>query len=132
MFSILFTIFIVYLLWLIVKPFLVVYTRHKYQQKVNEMFNQTFGGGQPSGGQPYDDGGSSRQSRNGGGSRANRRSAYSRMKKKIFSRDEGEYVEFEEIEVSVDDRRRDASTSSSSAYTPREPQVSDADWEEIR
>lgn len=129
MFSILFTIFIVYLLWLIVKPFLVVYTRHKYQQKVNEMFNQTFGGGQAPGGQPYGDGGSSRQSRNGG---ANPRSAYSRMKKKIFSRDEGEYVEFEEIEVSVDDRRRDASTSSSSAYTPREPQVSDADWEEIR
>ncbi len=126
MFSILFTIFIVYLLWLIVKPFLVVYTRHKYQQKVNEMFNQTFGGGQAPG-----NGGSSRQSRNGGGNR-NPRSAYSRMKKKIFSRDEGEYVEFEEIEVSVDDRRRDASTTSSSAYTPREPQVSDADWEEIR
>lgn len=130
MFSILFTIFIVYLLWLIVKPFLVVYTRHKYQQKVNEMFNQTFGGGQAPGGQPYGDGGS-RQSRNGEANR-NTRSAYSRMKKKIFSRDEGEYVEFEEIEVSVDDRRRDASTSSSSAYTPREPQVSDADWEEIR
>lgn len=129
MFSILFTIFIVYLLWLIVKPFLVVYTRHKYQQKVNEMFNQTFGGGQATGGQPYGDG--DRQSRNGSANR-NRRSAYSRMKKKIFSRDEGEYVEFEEIEVSVDDRRRDASTSSSSAYTPREPQVSDADWEEIR
>lgn len=125
MFSILFTIFIVYLLWLIVKPILVVYTRHKYQQKVNEMFNQTFGGGQP----PYGSG--DRQSRNG---RANPRSAYSRMKKKIFSRDEGEYVEFEEIETSVDDdRRRNASTSSSSsAYTPREPQVSDADWEEIR
>ena len=51
-------------------------------------------------------------------------------RKKIFSRDEGEYVEFEEIEVTADHHR--APSNQDSAYTPREPQVSDADWEEIR
>ncbi|WP_303274207.1 DUF4834 family protein, partial [uncultured Duncaniella sp.] len=55
---------------------------------------------------------------------------YPRRKKKIFSRDEGEYVEFEEIEVTADHHR--APSNQDSAYTPCEPQVSDADWEEIR
>lgn len=50
-----------------------------------------------------------------------------RRKKKIFSRNEGEYVEFEEIQVT-----RSTSTSSEEVHYEREEQVSDAEWTEIR
>lgn len=118
------TIIIIYLVWLLVKPMLMRYAQRKYQEKVNDMFNQAFGGGRSASSSygpfssPSNDAPPRREARN-----------YPRRKKKIFSRDEGEYVEFEEIEVTADHR---AASSSDSTYTPREPQVSDADWEEIR
>lgn len=116
------SIIIVYLLWLVIKPFFVAYAQRKYRQKVNDMFNQAFGGGQNTGG-------NTRTGTHTGGNK--------RRKKKIFSRDEGEYIEFEEIKCSKDEDSRQPNNTSSasdskSAYTPREPQVSDADWEEIR
>lgn len=125
MLTLLATIFIVYLLWILVKPLLMAYARRKYTEKVNDMFNQTFGGGQPFGaGRAY---AGQRQS----DPRNRRREAPRRpgMKKKIFSREEGEYIEFEEIDVRAEYRSAPASDPN---YTPREPQVSDADWEEIR
>lgn len=120
------TIFIIYLLWILVKPLLMSYARRKYAEKVNDMFNQAFGGGQPFGT------GQKQAGRNGSSNpRGGRREAprYPGRKKKIFSREEGEYIEFEEIEVRTEYRSASAKDSS---YTPREPQVSDADWEEIR
>ena len=119
------TIIIIYLVWLLLKPMLMRYARRKYQEKVNDMFNQAFGGGRSASSSygpfssPRNDAPPRRESRN-----------YPRRKKIIFLRDEGEYVEFEEIEVTADHHR--APSNQDSAYTPCEPQVSDADWEEIR
>lgn len=120
------TIFIIYLLWILIKPLLMSYARRKYAEKVNDMFNQAFGGGQPFGaGQAYAGRNATQDPR-----RARRETPRSPgRKKKIFSREEGEYIEFEEIEVRTEYRSTSAKDSS---YTPREPQVSDADWEEIR
>ena len=38
--------FVVYFLWLVAKPWLARYMRRKMQQKVNDMFRQSFGGAQ--------------------------------------------------------------------------------------
>ena len=57
---------------------------------------------------------------------------HQQRRKKIFSREDGEYVEFEEIDVKVDYRAQETAEKHGPAYTPREPQVSDAEWEEIR
>ncbi len=116
------TILIIYLLWLVIKPMVISYARRKYTQKVNDMFSQAFGANGPAFRERHE-----RAGQQYGGYRQPPRSP--RRKKKIFSRDEGEYVEFEEIEVTSEYRSTSASDSS---YTPREPQVSDADWEDIR
>lgn len=114
MFTFIATILLFYLIWLLIKPLLVNYARRKYQEKVNDMFSQAFG--QAAG---------------------NRRDRYSapraKQKHKVFSKDEGEYVEFEEIEIKEEFHSNDPvnSTHTPPNYTPREPQVSDADWEEI-
>lgn len=120
------TIIIIYLVWLLVKPLLMRYAQRKYQEKVNDMFNQAFGGGgRAASSTSYGPFSGQRP----GEERRYQQQRYPGRKKKIFSRDEGEYVEFEEIEVEAD--YRSASTADP-GYTPREPQVSDADWEEIR
>ena len=111
------TILILYIVWLLIKPMLLNYARRQYTKKVNDMFNQAFG--QQAGGyNPF------------GHDAAGRQQPHHRQpqqKKKIFSRDDGEYVEFEEIDVKVET----TSESHDPKYTPREPQVSDADWEEV-
>ncbi len=114
------TILILYLVWLIVKPLLLSYARRKYTQKVNDMFNQAFGGGTgfSPGASPF--------------GQQRRQQHQPRGRKKIFSRDEGEYVDFEEIEVKTEFSASETNEKQGSSYTPREPQVSDADWEEIR
>lgn len=117
------TIFVVYFLWLVVKPLLMRYAQRKYQEKVNAIFEQAFGAQ----GQPYARAYASGQHKKRDSRRRSPR--YPGQREKIFSRDEGEYVEFEEIEVSAEYRSAPASDPS---YTPREPQVSDAEWEEIR
>lgn len=116
------TILIIYLLWIIIKPYLLRYAQRKYQEKVSDMFNQAFGAQGRAYSRPSDGYTQQRDSRR-------RSSRYNGRRRKIFSSDEGEYVEFEEIEVKADFRSASASDSS---YTPREPQVSDAEWEDIR
>ncbi len=118
------TLIILYLLWILLKPLLMNYARRKYQEKVNDMFNQAFGGGARPGSGPFGTSGSRQDGRHNAPPRYKQG-----RKKKIFSRDEGEYIEFEEIEVTTEYRY---TSSSDPNYTPREPQVSDADWEEIR
>lgn len=114
------TILILYLVWLLVKPLLLSYARRKYTQKVNDMFNQAFG--QQTG---YHTGGASPFGQRTAPRQQPRR-------KKIFNREDGEYVEFEEIDVKVDYQATTEEHRDTSSYNPREPQVSDADWEEIR
>ena len=51
-------------------------------------------------------------------------------RRKIFSRDEGEYIDFEEVTVRTGDpASSEASATGKRAYTPREPQITDAEWE---
>ncbi len=52
-------------------------------------------------------------------------------KSKIFSPNEGEYVEFTEIEVSETTESADAFTNPASPACDEE-QISDAEWEEIK
>ena len=118
------TILVVYVMWLVVKPLLSRYIQRKFQQKVNNMFRQAMSGAP--GQDPFDP-----SQRNN----ADRNRPERPAKRKIFSRDEGEYIEFEEIHIHTEYTATDTSSatkSGSSAYTPREPQVSDAVWEEIR
>ena len=125
MFTAIITIFVVYFLWLVAKPWLARYMRRKMQQKVNDMFRQSFGGAQAQGfpfGGEYDPR-RQQQSRQ-------RQEAPRGPKRKIFSRDEGEYIEFEEVTVRTGDPTS-SSPSDKRAYTPREPQISDAEWEEV-
>ena len=49
-----------------------------------------------------------------------------RRNRKIFSKEEGEYIEFEEITVT-----QTTTVTSAPDEFPTEPQVSDAEWEEI-
>lgn len=50
-------------------------------------------------------------------------------KSKIFSRNEGEYVEFTEIEVT---ETTEPPTPAGDTSVPYEEQISDAEWEEIK
>lgn len=121
MFTFLATIFIIYLVWLLVKPLLMSYISRKYTERVNDMFGQAFGGPPPGAG--------SRQQQQTSGSTSYGGGYGRRMKRKIFSRDEGEYVDFEEIDVKADYR---AAGEQGRKYSPMEPQVSDVEWEDIK
>lgn len=125
MFTFFGTIILVYFLWLVVKPRVMRYIRRRFQQKVNDMFRQAYGGRAQ--GFPFGDDYEAQASQ--------AREAQARQNKrrrKVFSREDGEYVEFEEVQVKAE---YTASTASSRPdkpdYTPREPQISDAEWEEI-
>ncbi|MCM1052147.1 MAG: DUF4834 family protein [Paenibacillus sp.] len=121
------TIIFVYVMWLVVKPLVARYMKRKFQQKVNDMFRQAMGG------DPFAQGAYGGQQ----GSGAQRQQEYEarrERKRKIFGRDEGEYIEFEEIHVTADYTSQSADNGNprnKRAYTPREPQISDAEWEEI-
>lgn len=117
------TIIFVYVMWLVVKPLVARYMRHKFQQKVNDMFRQAMGGA-PGGGSA-DPFGAYR--RNNQQQEQNEKPA----KRKIFSKDEGEYIEFEEVHIHAEYTETTVTDTDAPTYTPREPQVSDAVWEEI-
>lgn len=118
MFTFFISIIIVYLIWLLIKPLVIAYARKKYTQKINEMFGQAFGQ-HPGFGQQDESGRQQRQYRPYPPHRT--------PKKKVFSREDGEYVEFEEIDIKIDYSGYEGQNS-----THPEPQVSDADWEEIK
>lgn len=115
------TILFVYIMWLVVKPLAARYMRRKFQQKVNDMFRQAMGGNAgPTGSDPFET-----------YRRNTRQQAEKPARRKVFSRDEGEYIEFEEVHIHAEYTSTDTTASQSTSYTPREPQISDADWEEI-
>lgn len=119
------TIIFVYFMWLVVKPLVARYMRRKFQQKVNDMFRQAMGGG--SGGASSDDPFEAYRRQQHQAQQQARRSS----RRKIFSRDEGEYIEFEEVHIQADYTSETSSARPGSGYTPREPQVSDAEWEDV-
>lgn len=125
------TIIIVYVFWLVVRPLVARILRHLFQKKIENIFRNAYG--DPQSGPTSDN---QRRSRDRKSQRAPRR--------KIFSADEGEYIEFQEITVETSTTEYDSadtqgSTSrtttytsySSKTYTPREPRISDAEWEEL-
>ncbi len=119
MLTLIFTILIIYFLWLVVKPLAAAYIRRKYEQKINDFFRQSYGSafGMDPDGMPRREDASSSDRRP------------SRRRGKIFTREDGEYIDFVEIDEKIDFTATD---SASSRYTPREPQVSDAEWEDVR
>lgn len=106
------TIIIVYVLWLVVRPLVVNYARRKFAQKMNDAFRRQF---------------EQAMGMDSGASRPKQQAP--RAKRKVFTREDGEYIEFEEIERTA---VTEEYTSFDPSHTPREPQVSDADWEEIK
>lgn len=121
MLTLLATIFIIYLLWILIKPLIISYARRKYTERINDIFGQAFGV-PPTGARR--DGRDDRTESPFGG-------FYGRQKRKIFSKSDGEYIDFVEIE---DTTPSDESTVSHTGRThnPREPQISDAEWEDIK
>lgn len=124
MFTFFATIFIVYILWLVVMPVVKRYARRKFEEKVGDMFRRAYGF-------PRDDA----RGRSDDGA-ARHGSPASAPRRKVFSREDGEYVEFEDIRLTVDETSATSATGTASArgangHNPVEPQVSDAEWEEI-
>lgn len=111
------TIIIVYFLWLVVKPLVTRYMRRKIQQKVEDMFRNAYGASFGATGQRGD------TRKQPDTPRARRR--------KIFARDEGEYVEFQEITIEVTAETTVEPGDKAPRHTPAEPRISDAEWEEI-
>lgn len=120
MLTLLATVFIIYLLWILIKPLIISYAQRKYTERINDMFGQAFGGVPPTG--ERRDGRDDRDSAFGG--------FYRRRKRKIFSKSDGEYIDFVEIEGATAEQT--ASQHSSHTHNPREPQISDAEWEDIK
>ncbi len=121
MFTLIFTIVIIYFLWLVVRPLAAAYVRRKYEQKVGDFFRRTYGSAFG-----IDPDEMRRQEEE---IRRNQTGTRTRHRGKIFTGDVGEYVDFVEIDEKVD---YTSASATSSAYTPREPQVSDAEWEDVK
>lgn len=113
MFQFIAAILLIYFVWILVRPFVYRYIQRKYKERLRDMFGQAFGG---------------TYSAPGGSSGRSTQHSAPKKKSKVYARDEGEYVEFEEIEVKVE---YSETTVKEEGYSPMEPQVSDADWEEI-
>lgn len=112
MITIILTIIIVYALWFLVRPWIARYARRKMEERVQEMFRRQFGdafgspfgapSGTPSGSEP----------------------PHPRHTGKKIGPDIGEYIEFEESDTPLPPPAH---------TTPQrpEPQISDAEWEEL-
>lgn len=109
------TILIVYVLWLVVRPLLAGYLRRRFQRKVEDMLRNAYG-------IPRDPG-TPRDARNRDNTPPRRR--------KIFAADEGEYIEFQETIIEVSTETGTGPSVHTTAHTPAEPRVSDAEWEEL-
>lgn len=113
--SFFFLLILLFILWPLIR---VLYAVNKARRQARDFFNQSRGhrGGFYS--DPYDE-----PERPGGWSRGN-----SVVRPKVFTRDIGEYVEFEEIEGTS---ANDGYTYTRTTYSA-ESFISDADWEDIK
>lgn len=111
MLTFLFLLILFFILWPVIKA---AYTVNKARNQARDFFNQARSG--------YNQGYDPRNERPGGWSRN-----ASAVRPKIFTRDMGEYVDFEEIEGS--------SSTGETSYTrttySSESFITDAEWEDI-
>ncbi len=114
MFKIVIILLFAFLIWPIVKLIYYLFSAHRYVRKQQEAFRDAYSRayGEQSGGRRYGTG-----------------PTPSRQRKKVFSKSDGEYVDFEEISCDVADRY--ASATDGATYI-REDQISDAEWTEIK
>lgn len=111
MLTFLFLLILFFILWPVIKA---VYTVNKARNQARDFFNQARSG--------YNQGYDSRNERPGGWSRN-----ASTVRPKIFTRDIGEYVDFEEIEGSTST----GETSYTRTTYSSESFITDAEWEDI-
>lgn len=104
---------LLFIIFFVVPVVRVAYTVYKVRSKMRDAMKGMYGAQQP-------DAGSNRQTRKGGWS------APGEHRKKI-GKDVGEYVKFEELPASPS-----SGTSQSARHTDYEPQITDADWEDIK
>lgn len=122
------SILIVYVFWLVIKPWLARYARRKMEQRVRDMFSSQFGVDMEPARDERRQGSSAGRSYNPFESFFGRRQAGDEPRRRRRGRKMpegiGEYVEFVEIDIPMP-------PPAPSPYTPREPQISDAEWHEI-
>lgn len=117
--SVLLLILIIIVLWPLLRG---VYTLYKLRSQTRDFFNSASRpGGSPFSGD-YGDYDAPRE-RPGGWSRT------TPPRPKIFTREVGEYVEFEELEGKFTDAGSDSADSKSYRY---ESHITDAEWEDIK
>ncbi|MCM1519411.1 MAG: DUF4834 family protein [Lachnoclostridium sp.] len=132
MLTILVIVLIIYVLWLL-KPLLVRKAQERAARYFAEQINRSFTGQS----QPHQNASqgspdifsfffSSMDGFSAGGTSAGGRSYYNHSRSKIFTKDMGEYIEFEELDGTFQSDR------DPSARIEKESQISDAEWEEIR
>ncbi len=116
---------LLYILWRIFKPLIIRKAQERYINYINEQARRAFGQqDDPSAsGNPFF---SSFTGFSGFAGNHNPASPQPPHRRKIFTRDVGEYVEFEELEGTFYSER-----TSTETFTT-ESQISDAEWEEIR
>ncbi len=102
-------ILLAFLIWPVVKMLFYLFNAHRFVKRQQESFRKAYS-------QAY--GNAERQNPDSGRRRSPR--------KKVFSKSDGEYVEFEEIACER------ADSSESTANYVREEQVSDAEWTELK
>lgn len=132
MLTILIIVLIIYVLWLL-KPLLVRKAQERAAKYFAEQINRSFTGQSQthrntSQGAPdiFSFFFSNMDGFTSGGSPSGSRSYYSHTRGKIFTKDMGEYIEFEELDGTFQSDR------DPSARIEKESQISDAEWEEIR
>lgn len=124
MIKILIAVLLIYLLWQLL-PRLIYWTVGWWVRRLQrKAFQQAFGGRQPGGFGNADPAASTRRHRQDGSARRDRR-------EKIFSREDGEYVEFEEIAADPATTDGRPGQADSSTRFVKEEQVSDAEWTDI-
>lgn len=110
-------IFLCLLIWFVVRVAIGARHIYKRQKAWQEQFNSFFGGG----GTPN-------------GSRTRSRSSSKPPKppkRKIFGKEEGEYVEFEELEGEFTETRRTPDGEETRRTRVSESRVTDAEWEDL-
>lgn len=112
-FFIFFLILLLVILWPVLK---LGYKVHKAQSQARKAYEEAFGYRQP-----HSSGDGTRQ-------RGPRESRDNGARRKVFTAEDGEYVEFEEIEIDV----KEASGPAPVGDFKPEQQVEDAEWEDIR
>lgn len=115
---------LLYILWRIFKPLIIRKAQERYINYINNQARRAFGQ-EPGGNQTGNPFFSSFSGFYGFRGAANNTQPPHPRRRKVFTQDMGEYVEFEELEGTFYSER------TTETFTA-ESQISDAEWEEIR